>query len=47
MASNIEEVVLQFVTDTVAEYSTQGRSGDESRLFGVIVRLAGYMSTSN
>jgi len=40
MADNIEEVVLEFVTDTVAEYANHGRSGDESRLFSITVRLA-------
>ena len=40
MADNIEEEVLEFVTDTVAEYTNHGRSGDESRLFSIMVRLA-------
>ena len=37
MADNIEEEVLEFVTDTVAEYTNHGRSGDESRLFSIMV----------
>ena len=39
---NNEEVVLEFVTDTVAEYTNHGRSGDESQLFSIMVRLATY-----
>ena len=42
MAGNNEEVVLEFVTDTVAEYTNHGRSGDESQLFSIMVRLATY-----